>query len=117
MKTPIDFTQLWDKVEGYAVHCSTKDEAEEFIGWSRALYPGMMEAWEPGEINYSKHESETIYTFDYKMGGEWRKHKLLFGSVNEAKKLGYKIIEFSDIYTPQELEESEMPIESLLGLN
>lgn len=115
MKPTVDFTQLWNQTEGYAVHCATKEEAEEFIGWVRALYPGMIETWPPGEINYNPYESETIYTFDRERDGEWRKEKLLYGSVQEAKGMRYKIIEFSDIYSPAELEESDMPLDMLFA--
>lgn len=115
MKSPIDFTLLWDETKGYAVHCSTKEDAEEFIEWSRALFPGMMEAWAPGETNYRQHESETIYTFDSKISGEWRKSKLMYGDVHTAENMGYTVIEFSDIFTMPELEESEMPLDMLLG--
>lgn len=115
MKCPIDYTKLWNETKGYAVRCATREEAEEFIEWTRVLYPGMMDAWEPGELNYDKHGLETIYTFDYKISGEWRKHKLLFGAIKEARSLGYTIIEFADIYTPFELQESDKPMDFLFG--
>lgn len=115
MKSPIDFTLLWDKTEGYAVHCSNCDDAEVFIEWAHNLFPKMCEQWAPGETNYLQHESETVYTFDSKQNGKWLKLKLMYGSVDTVREMGYTIIELSDIYTPAELEESEMPLEVLFG--
>lgn len=117
MKSPIDFTLLWDTTEGYAVHCSTEDEANEFFEWVQLLFPGMVKGWEAKENRFFIHKSETIYTFDSNVSfGEWRKSNgLLYGSVEAAKEIGYKVIEFAEICHHSEIEESEMPIELLLS--
>ena len=115
MNSPIDFTLLWDNTVGYAVHCSNKADAELFIQYARELHPEMCTQWSPGEINYSQHEKETIYTFGSKVGGVWRKSKLMYGSVSAARDMGYTIIEFSEIYQEEELDESEASLDVLFG--
>ncbi len=115
MKSPIDFALLWDKTEGYAVHCSNKADAELFIQCARELHPEMCTQWSPGEINYYQHENETIYTFDSKIGGVWEKSKLMYGSVNSARCIGYTIIEFSEIYQEEDINESGASLDILFG--
>lgn len=115
MKSPIDFTLLYDKTEGYAVHCSSSFEAETFIEWARELFPKMCERWAPGEINYYQHESETIYTFDAKNGDKWMKLKLMYGEVGSSRDMGYTIIEFSEIYQEEDINESEASLDVLFG--
>ena len=115
MKSPIDFTLLIDKVEGYAVHCSTEEEADLFVEWAHRLYPDRTSNWRQGETKFSHHGEETVYTFNQDIGdGQWRKSNLLFGSVGPVREIGYTIIEFSDIYKAEELAESDQPIGMLL---
>lgn len=115
MKSPIDFTLLWDETDGYAVHCSSLFEAETFIELARELFPKMCEQWAPGETNYHHHESDTIYTFDSRMNGKWSKLKLMYGDVTSAVDMGYKVIEFADIYKEDDIDESEASMDVLFG--
>lgn len=115
MKPMVDLTLLWDNTVGYAVHCSNKADAELFVQYARELHPEMCTQWAPGEINYRQHESETIYTFDAKYGGVWKKSKLMYGSVDAARDMGYTIIEFSEIYQEEDLNESEASLDVLFG--
>lgn len=115
MKSPIDFALLWDKTEGYAVHCSNFFEAETFIEWARELFPKMCEQWDPGETNYNKHDSDTIYTFDAKQNGKWIKLKLMYGDVTSAIDMGYKIIEFADIYLEDDIDDGGASLDVLFG--
>lgn len=115
MKSPIDFTLLCDKPAGYAVHCPTEEEADLFLKWARRLYPGLCASWHKDENNYSRHESKTIYTFDHDSRGRWTQGSLLFGNISAAQSLGYTVIEFADIYSSAELNESDKNIEFLLS--
>lgn len=115
MKSPIDFTRMWDEAEGYAVHCSSSIEAETFVDWVRILFPSMCEHWGPNETNYSKNEDETIYTLEIRRNNKWSKSKLMYGSLIDARRLGYKIIEFSDIFQEEEINESEASLDVLFG--
>lgn len=115
MKSPLDFTLLYDNTEGYAVHCSSSFEAETFIEWARELFPKMCEQWAPGETNYHHHESDTIYTFDSRMNGQWSKLKLMYGDVTSATGMGYKVIEFADIHQEEDIDESEASLDVLFG--
>ena len=115
MKSPIDFTALWDKTEGYAVHCSNSLEAETLVEWAHELFPKMCEQWAPGEINYHHHESDTIYTFDCIKGGKWFKLKLMYGHVTSAIDMGYKIIEFADIYLEDDIDDCGASLDVLFG--
>lgn len=115
MKSPIDFTALWDKTEGYAVHCSNSFEAETFIEWARELFPKMCEQWVPGETNYHHHDGDTIYTFDAIKDGKWFKLKLMYGDVKSAIDMGYKIIEFADIYLEDDIDDSGASLDVLFG--
>ena len=115
MKSLINFELLWDKTNGYALHCSNRADAELFIESVRELYPSMCTQWAPGEINYMQHGNETIYTFDSKFNGGWRKSRLMYGSVRSAREMGYTVIEFSDIYQEEELNESETSLDVLFG--
>lgn len=114
MKCPIDFTLLYDQVEGYAVHCSCKEEAEEFVAWTRKLFPDSCKNWQDGNTNYGYHGSNTIYTFNAMFGGQWKRSGLLYGSVTAAIGIGYKVLEYADIC--MDIEESEMSVESILRL-
>ena len=100
-----------DNTEGYAVHCSNEEEAELFVQCVKELHPEMCKTWDSGETNYSKYGSETIYTFCVRIGTECRKSQLMYGAA--SLNTNYTIIEFSEIYTMPELEESEMPLDML----
>lgn len=116
MKSPIDFTLLCDKTEGYAVHCQTKEEAEEFVECCKTLFPHMTDNWGKSErCNFDVYKEETAYSFDKKTNGEWRKFKLRYGSANTMAGMGFKIIEFAEIYYPIDLEESDKSIDFLLS--
>lgn len=111
MKSQIDFTLLFDNTKGYAVHCSNEEEAELFVQCVKELYPEMCKAWDDGETYYSMYGSETIYTFFVRVGAAWKKSQLMYGAASLST--NHTIIEFSEIYTMPELEESEMPLDML----
>lgn len=114
MKSPIDFTLLCDETSGYAVHCSTEEDANTFLEWAKCLYPGWCGAWSDGRNNYSRHGEDTVYTFDSSDGnGGWKKAGLMYGD-KFVSNIGYRIIEFAEIYKPVELTESDQPIALLL---
>ena len=115
MRPMVDMTLLWDNTVGYAVHCSNKADAELFVQCARESHPEMCTQWSPGELNFSQHESETIYTFDSIFGGVWKKSKLMYGSVDAARDMGYTVIEFSEIYQEEDLNESEASLDVLFG--
>jgi hypothetical protein len=111
----IDFTLLIDRTEGYAVRCRTQHEAEMFIQSVQESYPNMCEHWRPNETNFDQHESETVYTFDSRSAGNWIKRRLMYGSVDTVEQIGYKVIEFSNIYQEDDLNESEASLDVLFG--
>lgn len=115
MKSPIDFALLLDATDGYAVHCSSQFEAETFIEWARELFPKMCEQWAPGETNYHHHKCDTVYTFDHRRNGKWSKFKLLYGDVTSVIDMGYKVVEFADIYQEYDIDESEASLDVLFG--
>lgn len=115
MKSPIDFSLLWDTTAGYAVHCSDQSEAETFLEWVWELYPQACVNWEPDETSYYQHKNQTIYTFDSKVGGTWEKRQLLYGSVRAARDRGYTIIEFRDIFQEEDIEEVDTSLDMLFG--
>jgi hypothetical protein len=115
MTPQVDFTLLFDKTEGYAVHCSNYTDAETLVQQARIIAPNLCNQWGPGEINYRQHESETIYTFDAKQSGKWTKLKLMYGSVGAARDMGYTIIEFSEICQEEDINESEASLDVLFG--
>lgn len=115
MKPQIDFTLLWDKTEGYAVRCRTAEDATVFISCAMELFPEMCRMWRPGETNHDSYSDETIYTFDHKIGGRWTKSNLAYGSVRSARNIGYKIIDFSEIFQEEDINESEMSMDVLFG--
>lgn len=115
MKSPIDFTLLCDGNDGYAVHCSSEEDADLFLEWARRLYPQWCQAWEDGRNNYSQHGTATVYTFDTKDGnGVWQKAGLRFGDISVSE-MGYTIIEFNDICHPIDITESDKDIKFLLA--
>lgn len=115
MKSPIDFTLLYDKTEGYAVHCSNPADAELFVYWASSLFPKLCSQWAPGETNYQRNGSDTIYTFDASRGDSFIKFKLMYGDVDSAIYMGYKVIEFSEIYQEEDIDESEASLDVLFG--
>lgn len=115
MNSPIDFTLLCDRTEGYAVHCTSEEDAGMFVECARALYPQWCESWADGETNYRLHGEDTVYTFDLKDdNGIWQKNGLRFGDISVIK-LGYKIISFSEIYQHEEILESDQSFDMLFG--
>ena len=61
MKSPIDFTLLCDRTKGYAVHCTTEEDAAMFVEWARRLYPNRTSNWNDGETNFDSHGDKTVY--------------------------------------------------------
>ena len=116
MKSPIDFTLLCDRTEGYAVLCTTEEEADLFVAWAHRLYPGRTANWKDGETRFADYGEETVYTFNQNNGnGCWQNSNLLFGQFRKVQDLGYTIIQFSDIYKAEELNESDQPLSMLFG--
>ena len=114
MKSQIDFTLLLDNTKGYAVHCSNEEDAKLFVQCAKELYPEMCTMWDDGETNYSKYGSETIYTFCLRTtGGRWVKSRLMYGSGLMHRNIGFTIIEFSDIYQAEDINESDLSIDAL----
>lgn len=114
MKSQIDFTLLLDNTEGYAVHCSNEEEAKLFVQCTKELYPEMCTTWDDGETNYFQYGSETIYTFCLRTtGGGWVKSRLMYGSA--SLDTNYTIIEFSEIYQTEDINESDLSIDALFS--
>jgi len=114
MKSPIDFTLLIDKTEGYAVHCSTQEEADLFYQWACRLYPHHCTSWSYGSNRWSEHRENTIYTFDGGTSDKWHKRGLLYGKIQTAIDIGYTVIEFEEICKQAKLVESSIPLDFLL---
>lgn len=115
MKSQIDFTLLLDNTKGYAVHCSNEEDAKLFVQCAKELYPEMCKTWGNGETNYSEYGSETIYTFCVRTGGGWKRSRLMYGSIPVHLDFGYTIIEFSEIYQEEDINESELSIDALFS--
>ena len=115
MKSPIDFTLLCDRTEGYAVLCTTEEEADLFMEWAHRLYPGRTSNWKDGETRFATYGEETVYTFNQDIGhGCWQNSNLLFGPFRKVQELGYTIIPFSEIYRAEDIAESDQSISMLL---
>lgn len=114
MKSPIDFTLLCDRTEGYAVHCSTKEEADLFYQWACRLYPNYCTSWSYGSNRWHEHGEDTIYTFDGGSVPNWQKRGLLFGKKQTAIDIGYTVIEFEEICKQAKVVESDMSLDFLL---
>ena len=114
MKSPIDFALLCDRTEGYAVHCTTEEDAAMFVEWARRLYPNRTSNWNDGETNFDSHGDKTVYTFNRKHGDSWAKSNLLFGDIRRVIDIGYTIIEFDEIHKHEDLVESDKVLDFLL---
>ena len=115
MNCPIDFSLLHDVHKGYAVHCKTKEEAEQFVYWAKTMYPKLCTEWELNQHRYNHHHQNTIYTFDSPVGVGWEQTRLMYGHVKTATGMGYTVIEFDDICNRPDIEESDKSLDFLFG--
>ena len=115
MKIDIEFLL---NTPGTAVKCATEEEAKQFLSYMKKHHPKRCENWEEDETRFSHCDSSGIgYTFYWKDGNrEWRKDHLMFGNARSIYEDGYDVLELWELMETKELEESDQPIESILGL-
>lgn len=99
-----------------AIHCTTEDEAKTLIHNIKTQFSLMAgTSWSVDTNNWDLYGKNTGYTLFY--SGDREATGLSYFYLDWFRENNYEIVEFSELYNPVELEESEMPIESILGLN
>lgn len=110
----IDLTRMFEHPR-CAVHCMTEDEAKTLIHNVKTQYPTMAGSWSVDENRWDSYKENTGYTLFY--SGDKEATGLSYFYLDWFHENKYEVVEFSELSNPVELEESEMPIESILGLN
>lgn len=95
-----------------AVRCRTREDAKALVANFDTQYPGMADYFDPENPDWD-YGDETAYTLFYSDEDEPTSlSRTDFGWFEEE---GYEVIEFSELLNTTEIEESDMPIESLFG--
>lgn len=95
-----------------AIHCSTEEEANILISNVKEQFPSRSSNWSIDESRWSSYKKGTCYTMFF--SGSMKPTRLSYCGLNWFRDNKYEIVEFSELFNPIELEESEMPIESIL---
>lgn len=97
-----------------AIHCKTEDEADALIFNMRSQHPSHASNFK-GNNGWSANGPNTAYTLFY--SGDKVPTNLSRTNIRWFRENGYEVIPFSELSVEQaEMEESDMPLISLLGL-
>lgn len=96
-----------------AVRVRTPEDAETLIANFRNQYPGKAKYFRMDDTGWDEYEEDTAYTLYYPDEDD---HGTLSRTEYDwFEEQGYEIIEFSALLDTAEIEESDMPLESLFG--
>lgn len=99
-----------------AVRCRSELEADALLHNFKQQYPNRVKNWSDGYPSWGSYADKTCYTLFY--AGAHKPTSLSFCDIDWFTENGYEVIEFAGLIGEQEeIEESEMPIELLFGLN
>lgn len=117
----IDLNPMYDENEPIGVVCRTEEESKELFAAFQATNPDALKKWTSEFDNHwFANKEDTMYTMfyrDYNRTWKMRNGELMFGPASAHIRDGYKIVPFADLIVQPDINESEMPIESILGLN
>lgn len=117
----IDLSVMYDENEPVGVVCRTEEESKELFAAFRTIKPDALKKWTSEyDDHWNSNKEDTMYTMfyrDYNRSWKMKNGELMFGPASGHARDGYKIIPFTDLIVHPDISESEMPIESILGLN
>lgn len=114
MMPEVDISRMFE-LPRCAIHCANYEDASLLFSVVNAEHPALTGNFKGGNIGWD-YGKNTCYTLFYETSKE--AERLTRTSIDWFIKKGYEVIEFDDLCIQQtEISESEMPIESILGLN
>lgn len=107
----IDFSPLLCEGKTFVVHCKTEDEAINFLQCLRNAYPDKCVDWEDGVTHWGKYKN-ICYRPKLNMPSGYR---LSYASLEHYLAEGYVVIPYEDLVIPSDIDESDQPINILVG--
>ena len=97
-----------------AIHISSVEEANTVIYNAKKQFPDRVRSWSVARDGYwGRYKDQTAYTlFDCDCE---EPSSMTFASVPFFTKYGYEILELYELENCCDIEESELPVESLIG--
>jgi hypothetical protein len=108
----IDVTLLLDN-PGYAVHCKSAEDAQQFVNYVVNHLPSFSDGWSDADSHFNS-VGGTIYTFYYRTSNQWLKSDtLMWGNATEFR-TAYTIVPFAEIVVA-DIDESDVGVDFLFG--
>lgn len=104
----IDFSPLCG-TGVYLVDCETIEEALHFLSEMKRQYPAKTRAWVHGETHWNENGRKTLYMPNINIDDN------LYWDYAEYYEETAAIIQFASLLPDATLEESDLPIEFLIG--
>lgn len=110
----VDLSRMFEKPR-CAIHCPTEEEANILLHNIKEQFQDKFKRWDVEDNRWDTYKENTGYTMFF--SADTDPTSLSFYYLDWYKTNNYEIVEFSELSNPVEIAESEMPIESILGLN
>lgn len=108
----IDFSPLLREGKSFVVHCTTEDDAINFLRCLRSAYPDKFSNWEEGETYWRKYKKAMCYRPRLNMPGI---NALTYANLEFYLSEGCTVVPYEDLIIQSDIKESEQRFDLLLS--